>query len=409
MDHPKDTLLSIPQKWLTADLNNYLTVLRLNIEGSTPHYLEDDSVLFFVNSGKGHIIINGCYFEMKEGTFCYIHNYNTYRIESDYSNPLELIACVYDYSLATYVPFPLLLEPEAYNSTFYHLPVIQTEAKDRAHIKRLFSQLEYPSSDLFSGVKMMKASIIAQMGVVFRRLLHQQHNNGLPPYEFPIGWKIWIYLTKYSGLKLIDQTVADLFGITVNSMNRELRAISGYNFKQLLSRAKISNACSAILMEECSLNYLSRYVGFTSESTFYRAFVKYRGMLPSEYREFITSKDIPSCRAVKCNLNNALYLYVLNNYQNHITISDTAKIFYLNEETINSELKAGCGMTFSELLNNFRIEYSVSLLCCSEMRILDIAFKSGFDSVYTFIRQFKAIKKMTPSEFRTKYKGKTIL
>lgn len=57
-------------------------------------------------------------------------------------------------------------------------------------------------------------------------------------------------------------------------------------------------------------------------------------------------------------------------------------------------------MTFNAFLNNYRIEYACALLAARhEHTIIDVVFKSGFNSKSTFNSAFKAITGKTPSEY----------
>jgi AraC-like DNA-binding protein len=70
---------------------------------------------------------------------------------------------------------------------------------------------------------------------------------------------------------------------------------------------------------------------------------------------------------------------------------------------INKKMNA----TFSELVNSYRIEEVKKRLASSldmDKTILEIAFDAGFNTKTSFNRVFKKLTKMTPSQYRHRYK-----
>ena len=57
---------------------------------------------------------------------------------------------------------------------------------------------------------------------------------------------------------------------------------------------------------------------------------------------------------------------------------------------------------FDEYLENIRIEKSCELLRSSTDTIVDIAEKTGYNSVYSFRRAFKRLMHISPSDYRTR-------
>jgi AraC-like DNA-binding protein len=59
---------------------------------------------------------------------------------------------------------------------------------------------------------------------------------------------------------------------------------------------------------------------------------------------------------------------------------------------------------FVEYLTQHRIKFSVNLLIDTELKIIDICYRSGFSSHNQFNRAFKKEMNMTPSEYRSEFK-----
>ena len=58
------------------------------------------------------------------------------------------------------------------------------------------------------------------------------------------------------------------------------------------------------------------------------------------------------------------------------------------------------GQTFYQYVSKKRIEQAELLLAREDMSITDVASASGFESLSAFIRMFKLIKGMTPTQYR---------
>lgn len=69
--------------------------------------------------------------------------------------------------------------------------------------------------------------------------------------------------------------------------------------------------------------------------------------------------------------------------------------------------KRATGLTFTEYLSRVRVEKAKSLLLNPHIRISEVAFEVGFQSLSQFNRVFKKITGQSPSQYRTKMnKGK---
>ena len=58
------------------------------------------------------------------------------------------------------------------------------------------------------------------------------------------------------------------------------------------------------------------------------------------------------------------------------------------------------GNTYTDFVNQVRINRACQLLMSSDRYIASISYEVGFNSVANFIRRFLEIKGVTPSEFR---------
>ncbi|MFT8312692.1 MAG: AraC family transcriptional regulator [Clostridium sp.] len=95
-----------------------------------------------------------------------------------------------------------------------------------------------------------------------------------------------------------------------------------------------------------------------------------------------------------------VFQYVEKNYENHIDLDQIAKVSGFSKYYFTRFFKENAGMTFLDYLNNFRITKAEWYLMDREDSIIEVAYKSGFNSVKSFNRVFKDLKGCAPMEYR---------
>jgi AraC-like DNA-binding protein len=103
----------------------------------------------------------------------------------------------------------------------------------------------------------------------------------------------------------------------------------------------------------------------------------------------------------------AVNRYVYQNFFEKISIKDIAAIASMTESSFCRYFKSRTLKSFTRFLNEVRIAYACKLLNNSNYSITDACFESGFMNLSYFNRQFKAIMKMAPKEYRAWKNGAT--
>ncbi len=98
---------------------------------------------------------------------------------------------------------------------------------------------------------------------------------------------------------------------------------------------------------------------------------------------------------------NRVTHYILQNFQKEITIKSLLEISNMSNTTFSMVFKKTFRMTFKEYLESIRIGYACKLLNEDRSNISEIAYRSGFQNISNFNRQFKRIKGVTPSQFKS--------
>lgn len=108
--------------------------------------------------------------------------------------------------------------------------------------------------------------------------------------------------------------------------------------------------------------------------------------------------------ATKLNRIKIVYAYIIDNYRNDIKVKELATLINLTEAAFFKFIKKHTKKTFTQIINEFRINHSTKLLMTDDKTIAQICYESGYNNISFFNRKFKEIMHQTPLEFRNSYK-----
>lgn len=91
--------------------------------------------------------------------------------------------------------------------------------------------------------------------------------------------------------------------------------------------------------------------------------------------------------------------YIDQNYSEISSVSQVAEHFYYSREYLSRLFRKHFDSSVSDYIKKKRIAES-QILIVQGHAIIDIAYKVGFSSLSTFIRAFRSVTNMTPSEYR---------
>lgn len=98
--------------------------------------------------------------------------------------------------------------------------------------------------------------------------------------------------------------------------------------------------------------------------------------------------------------------YIEENYTQKLKLADVAEKAYVSQWHLSKLLNRHTGQSFSEILNNVRIEKAKELLKDPSLRIGDIAESVGFLDMAHFSRVFKKQMGISANEYRNTVLGK---
>ena len=92
--------------------------------------------------------------------------------------------------------------------------------------------------------------------------------------------------------------------------------------------------------------------------------------------------------------------YISAHYMEKLTLRDLAANLYLNDTYLSKLFRQELNTSFTDYLNNTRIEHSIELMRSTDKSLLEIAGLVGFDDQSYFTKVFRRVTGMTPLAYR---------
>lgn len=98
-----------------------------------------------------------------------------------------------------------------------------------------------------------------------------------------------------------------------------------------------------------------------------------------------------------------IFEYTMSNFTTNITLDAVSDKANMTKNAFCKYFKKRTNKTYFQFLTELRVEHATKLLLSKDkLTIAEIAYESGFKNISNFNRQFKEIKKITPSDYKTK-------
>ncbi len=103
-----------------------------------------------------------------------------------------------------------------------------------------------------------------------------------------------------------------------------------------------------------------------------------------------------------------VYDHIMDNFQKEVRIKEIAEKLNISEAAFYKFIKKHTKKTYTQIINEFRINYATKLLMNTDKTIAQICFECGYNNLSYFNRKFKKIMYKTPHAFRGHYRNKKI-
>ena len=145
-------------------------------------------------------------------------------------------------------------------------------------------------------------------------------------------------------------------------------------------------------------NSLSQISNFIELLNFLISYDKKRPLTSASYRYEAAEKNNGQ------NKINKVYGYLLEHFQQDVRLENVSSILNMSVSSFCHFFRRRTGKNFSEILNEIRLGFACKLLQETEKQIIEICFESGFQNLSYFNRKFKQEKKLSPLQYRKKFR-----
>jgi len=98
-----------------------------------------------------------------------------------------------------------------------------------------------------------------------------------------------------------------------------------------------------------------------------------------------------------------IFEFTMSNFHTNITLEAVAEKANMTKNAFCKYFKKRTNKTYFQFLTELRVEHATKLLLSKrKYTVAEIAYEAGFKNISNFNRQFKEIKKYTPSEYKRK-------
>ncbi len=119
-----------------------------------------------------------------------------------------------------------------------------------------------------------------------------------------------------------------------------------------------------------------------------------------EYEPLASHAFVQNTHLSQSDKFNKITEYIMRNFDSEIKLSEIAAVANMATTTFCNFFKDHYRVTFVEYLTEIRIGHACKLLSDPTKNIVEAAYESGFNNLANFNRQFKKLKKMTPTAYR---------
>lgn len=128
--------------------------------------------------------------------------------------------------------------------------------------------------------------------------------------------------------------------------------------------------------------------------------LKIKGLLYVLCGEFDNNAEYIKRSVVEENILNEIFKFVEENFDKDCSLKSLSRKTGYHYVYLSKAFKSGVGISFSDYVSRYRVEVACHRLRRTSLTITQIAYESGFDSIRTFNRSFKAVTGVTPAAYR---------
>lgn len=101
----------------------------------------------------------------------------------------------------------------------------------------------------------------------------------------------------------------------------------------------------------------------------------------------------------------AVHGYLTENLADHLTAKELSRRFFINMDDLKKGFKLVYGMPIAQYMRSYRVKKAAEMLCCTTLRVQEIAARVGYDHPGKFALAFRERMHISPAAYR-KTKGR---
>lgn len=198
----------------------------------------------------------------------------------------------------------------------------------------------------------------------------------------------------------IDEVAAE-FMMSSSTLDRYIRKTTGETFASLTKTMKVIKTIDYIIYTEFTLAEIAHLMGYTDASYISKLVFEKTGKHTQDIRN-----DSAILTLIKHDKNwqlaKKIAAYMYEHFAREVSAGMVATLFKISPNQLNSILLEAYERNFYEMLMFIRLTKAGILLTTTDLDITDIAYRVGFNSTKTFVRNFSKVYQQTPGKFRNK-------
>ncbi|WEG35098.1 AraC family transcriptional regulator [Amygdalobacter indicium] len=198
----------------------------------------------------------------------------------------------------------------------------------------------------------------------------------------------------------IDAVAAE-FMMSSSTLDRYIRKTTGETFASLTKTMKVIKTIDYIIYTEFTLAEIAHLMGYTDASYISKLVFEKTGKHTQDIRN-----DSAILTLIKHDKNwqlaKKIAAYMYEHFAREVSAGMVATLFKISPNQLNSILMEAYERNFYEMLMFIRLTKAGILLTTTDLDITDIAYRVGFNSTKTFVRNFSKVYQQTPGKFRNK-------
>ncbi len=186
-----------------------------------------------------------------------------------------------------------------------------------------------------------------------------------------------------------------------------LRAPEAAALRRLIARATRGLAFSG-RGAEAAATLLRTAPALSGMASLLRLFAILDELTRASARPLASEAYVPRLNRTSEKRLGRVYEFLSTHFEEPLTLPQIARVAAMTPEAFSRYFKRATGRNVSAVLTQLRVDHAAGQLLDSEARVADIALAAGFPTVSNFNRQFRALKKTTPRDFRARFKRAAI-